>query len=122
MTIDQESQGACVAIRILIEGTAAERAARELAALDGVDDTVRILPVDPTLREPVLMTVAAVVGIVAGSAALAEQITRWWGRWRGRPDAPVRVVVIVDGRRVPLRELDGPALERLLAPPSEPED
>ncbi|MGW4028389.1 hypothetical protein ACWEFL_03560 [Streptomyces sp. NPDC004838] len=109
-------------VRILVEGNGFQSAAAELAALDGVHDDVEPVPGDPTVKEPVLVTVAAIVGITAGSAALAEQIMRWWKRWKGRPDRPDRVVVIIDGRRTSLDSLDEAALARLLAPPPELDD
>ncbi|MFI6283414.1 hypothetical protein ACIBCM_01445 [Streptomyces sp. NPDC051018] len=110
-------------VRILVEGNGFHRAAEDLAALPGVHDDVELLTADPTNKEPVLVTVAAVVGIAAGSAALAEQIMRWWKRWKGRPDRPDRVVmVLVDGRRIALDSLDEAALARLLAPPPEQDD
>lgn len=100
-------------VQILIEGNGFEPAARELAALPGFHDDIELIPGDPTNKEPVLLTIGAIVGIAAGSAALAEQIMRWWRRWKGRPDCPERIVLVVEGRRLSIDSLDENALRRL---------
>ena len=105
-----------------MEGNGFDRAARKLAALPGVDDEVELIPGDPTAKEPVLVTIGAIVGIAAGSAALAEQIVKWWGRWKGRPDRPERVIVIIDDHRTAFQSLDEAELTRLFTAPAELDD
>ncbi|MEB8342363.1 hypothetical protein [Streptomyces endophyticus] len=109
-------------IQFLVEGNGFESAARELAALDGMDDKVELVRGDPTQKEPVLLTVAAIVSITAGSAALVEQIMKWRRRWQGRPDCPHQMLMLVDGRRLALETLDEETLARRLAPVDELDD
>ncbi|MER7348428.1 hypothetical protein ABT390_23845 [Streptomyces aurantiacus] len=104
-------------MRIHVQGRDAERAAAELVALSQGAARLTETSTPKDHKDPV-SAAAAVVGILAGSAALADQMVRWCRRWRdggarGSGPSVERIVVVVADRGQLLENLGPEDLERL---------
>jgi hypothetical protein len=109
-----------MAVRLLIEGA---------SAVDAVEDLARTSSIElrwsaPAADEPekiviTLSVIATIVGIAGGTATIADQISRWWQRWKdrsgpGEGKAVEKVVIEIDERRVLLGALTDEEVARLL--------
>jgi len=104
-------------VQILVQGRDAGRAAAELVTLSEGAARLEESATPKDHKDP-LTVAASVIGIVAGSVAVAEQLVRWCRRWRegggqGASRSVERIVVVVGDRRLLLENLDTDDLERL---------
>ncbi len=102
-------------IQIAIEGRDAVEATKELMESPGLSGTWEAP--SETTREATLAAVAAIVGITAGAAAVAEQIRRWYKEWRtGKPGKSIeKAVLIVDEKRILLEGASVDDIQQILA-------
>ncbi|MBW4537541.1 MAG: hypothetical protein KME43_00190 [Myxacorys chilensis ATA2-1-KO14] len=100
-------------IQISVEGKDAIAATTELFAMPEIDGTWE--PVEEAERETVLATVGAIVGIVGGSLAIAEQIRKWYKEYqKGKSGMRVEKVLLV-GRNVRRLLLENATTEQIKA-------
>ncbi|MFN6567034.1 hypothetical protein [Dendronalium sp. ChiSLP03b] len=93
-------------IRLAIEGENAVSATEALLAIPGISGNYRVSSEAPE-REPVVATVASIVGIVGGAIAIAEQIRKWYKEYKQeQPGKRIDKVLIVgrNGRRLLLED------------------
>jgi hypothetical protein len=103
-------------IDLVIEGEAAQQAAADLAAIDGLTVSVSRPQGDGPDKELItLAVIASIVGIASGVATVADLIIQWRSRWKAARGAPVeKVVLVVGDRRVLLERLSDDELAALL--------
>lgn len=102
-------------IQISVEGDGAIAATTELFAMPEIDGTWE--PVEETERETVLATVGAIVGIVGGSLAIAEQIRKWYKEYHaGKNGKTIEKVLLVgrDGQRILLQDATLEQIKQIL--------
>ncbi|WGV24481.1 hypothetical protein [Halotia branconii] len=79
-------------IQIAIESEDAPKAAAALLEIEGISGSYEV----PTQREGTLAAIATIVGIVGGTAALAEQIRKWYQEAKQAHPHKVFDVIIVN--------------------------
>jgi hypothetical protein len=93
-------------IQVAIEGEDAIAATEELLAIPGISGNYTVSS-EAAEREPVITTVATIVGIVGGSIAIAEQIRKWYQEYEAKQSGKrIEKVLIVgrNGRRLLLKD------------------
>ncbi len=105
-----------MSIELVIEGEAAEQAAADLAAIDGLTVNVSRPAGDGPKKELItLAVIASIVGIASGLATVSDLIVQWRRRWKSSRGAQVEKIVLVVGeRRVLLDRLSEEELAALL--------
>ncbi|CAN1208917.1 Transposase [Tumidithrix helvetica PCC 7403] len=98
-------------IKFAIEGDAAIEATEELLAIEGIEGS---FTVDEEIkREGVLATIAAIVGIVSGTLAAAEQIRKWYQAYRLGKSGKKIVKVLIVGRKGERLLLENATVEQI---------
>ncbi len=93
-------------IRLAIEGEDAIAATEALLAIPGISGNYTVSS-EAQEREPVVTTVASIVGIVGGTIAIAEQIRKWYQEYKQKQSGKrIEKVLIVgrNGRRLLLED------------------
>jgi len=81
-------------IKFTIEGNNAVEATKALLSIPGLSGDWQ--SVDEEQRGLSLATIATIVGIAAGTVAVAEQIRKWYREWKkGRSDKTIERAVMV---------------------------
>ena len=81
-------------IQFAIEGQDAVEATKALLEIPEISGDWQ--PVGETQRELALATIVAIVGIVGGTIAIAEQIRKWYNEWKkGKSGKKIDKVVII---------------------------
>ncbi|MEG5037947.1 MULTISPECIES: hypothetical protein [unclassified Microcoleus] len=84
-------------IQISVEGQDAVAATEELFAISGLSGNWETTGDDE--KEGLLVTIGAIVGIVGGSLAIAEQIRKWYQEYKkGKSGKKIEKVLLI-GRR-----------------------
>ena len=98
-------------IKFVIEGNDAIAATEELLAMDGIEGSYTIN--EELEREPLLATIASIVGIVSGTLAVAEQIRKWYQEYKeGKSGKRIAKVLIV-GRNGDRLLLENATIEQI---------
>ena len=88
-------------IQITIEGEEADKAAEDLLNISGLTGKLESTSEEESYREGTLMTIAAIVGIVGGATALAEQIRQWYLEYKNsQSDKRISVVIVTPSGRI----------------------
>ncbi len=93
-------------IQLAIEGKDAIAVTEELLAIPGISGNYKVSS-EAQEREPVVTTVATIVGIVGGTLAIAEQIRKWYQEYKVKQSGKrIEKVLIVgrNGRRLLLED------------------
>lgn len=93
-------------IQLAIEGKDAIVATEALLAIPGISGNYKVSS-EAQEREPVVTTVATIVGIVGGTIAIAEQIRKWYQEYKAAQSGTrIEKVLIVgrNGRRILLED------------------
>ncbi|HIK05606.1 MAG TPA: hypothetical protein IGS40_12985 [Trichormus sp. M33_DOE_039] len=93
-------------IHLVIESEDAIAATESLLAIPGISGNYEVSS-EATEREPILTTVATIVGIFGGTTAIAEQIRKWYHESKAKqPGKTIAKVLIVgrNGRRLLLED------------------
>jgi hypothetical protein len=101
-------------IEIEVEGAGAIEATTELFALSGIEGEWQTAPPE---REAVISTIGAIVGLVGGTMAIAEQIRKWYLEYRqGKNGKKIEKVLLVgrDGKRIVLENATLEEIKQLL--------
>ncbi len=102
-------------IQLSIEGQNAVEATEELFEMSEISGDWQ--PVGGVQRELALATIATIVGITAGTIAVAEQIRKWYNEWRkGKSGKQIEKVVIIsaDGERLVLEDATPEDISKIL--------
>ncbi|BAY12916.1 hypothetical protein [Calothrix sp. NIES-2098] len=84
-------------IRVAIEGEDAVAATEELLAIPGISGNYAVSS-EVQEREPVITTVATIVGLVGGTIAIAEQIRKWYQEYKPKKSGKRIEKVLIVGR------------------------
>ncbi len=68
-------------IKFAIEGEDAITATKELLAIEGITGNYTVNS-EEIEKEPVITTVATIVGLVGGTLSIAEQIRKWYQEYK----------------------------------------
>jgi hypothetical protein len=101
-------------IEIEIEGQQAIQATEELLNIEGIEGNYETI--DEVEREPILTTIATIVGIVGGTITLAKEIYEWYQKYRRSKGAKIEKVLIVspNGRRLLLKDATVEQIQEIL--------
>ena len=101
--------------RLLIEGAGAADAVEDLMAVPGVTiETEKPRSTEAHKNLDAAAVVAIITAIVGSVVTVADHIVRWRREHRANRTEVERVVIVRNGRRVNLDELDAEELARLL--------
>jgi hypothetical protein len=103
-------------IQLTIEGENAVAATEALLAIPGISGDYKV-NADAQEREPVITTVATIVGIVGGTVAIAEQIRKWYQEYEQKKSGKkIDKVLIVgrNGRRLLLKDATVEEIRKIL--------
>jgi hypothetical protein len=103
-------------IQLSIEGEDAVAATEALLAIPGISGNYKV-NADAQEREPVITTVATIVGIVGGTIAIAEQIRKWYQEYEQKKTGKkIDKVLIVgrNGRRLLLKDATVEEIRKIL--------
>ena len=84
-------------IKFAIEGEDAITATKELLAIEGITGNYTVNS-EEIEREPVITTVATIVGLVGGTLAIAEQIRKWYQEYKQQQSGKKIAKVLIVGR------------------------
>ena len=104
-------------IKFAIEGEDAITATKELLAIEGITGNYTVNS-EEIEKEPVITTVATIVGLVGGTLAIAEQIRKWYQEYKQQQSGKkIAKVLIVDsnGRRLLLENATIEQIRQILA-------
>lgn len=104
-------------LQIAIEGTAADTAAEELVALDGVQGSYEVS--DAVQKDGGLTAVATIVGIVGGVMTIADQLHKWYAAWRAKQQDPRKlgkVLIVTEKGRLLLEGATVEDIAKVLEP------
>jgi hypothetical protein len=102
-------------ILIEVQGTDAIAATEELMAIPGISGSWETE--EEAEREGMISTIAAIVAIVGGTLAIAEQIRKWYQEYkRGKSGKKIEKVLIVSrtGRRLLLEDATIEQIQKIL--------
>ncbi len=98
-------------IKFAIEGSAALDATEALLEIEAIDGA--FAENEGLEREPLLATIASIVGIVSGTLAVAEQIRKWYQEYKqGKSGKKIAKVLIV-GRNGDRLLLENATIEQI---------
>ena len=98
-------------IKFAIEGEEAIEATEELLTLEGIEGS---FTVDKEVqREGVIATIAAIVGIVSGILAVAEQIRKWCQAYKDGKSGKKIAKVLIVGRNGDRLLLENATIEQI---------
>lgn len=103
-------------IQLAIEGEDAVAATEALLQIPGISGNYKV-NADAQEREPVITTVATIVGIVGGTIAIAEQIRKWYQEYEQKKSGKkIDKVLIVgrNGRRLLLKDATVEEIRKIL--------
>jgi hypothetical protein len=103
-------------IQLAIEGEDAVAATEALLQIPGISGNYKV-NADAQEREPVITTVATIVGIVGGTIAIAEQIRKWYQEYQAKQSGKrIEKVLIVgrNGRRLLLKDATVEEIRQIL--------
>ena len=105
-------------IKFAIEGSAALDATEALLEIEGIDGVIEAIDGafaenEELEREPLLTTIASVVGIVSGALAVAEQIRKWYQEYRAGKSGKKIVKVLIVGRKGDRLLLENATIEQI---------
>ncbi len=103
-------------IQLSIEGEDAVAATEALLQIPGISGSYQV-NADAQEREPVITTVATIVGIVGGTIAIAEQIRKWYQEYQAKQSGKrIEKVLIVgrNGRRLLLKDATVEEIRQIL--------
>ncbi len=108
-------------IQVAIEGPNAIAATEALLGLAGISGEFEVAGEGE--KEGVLATIAAIVGIVGGSMAAAEQVRKWYGEYRGNPEGPriEKVLIVTPHGRIYLENATTEQIAQALEPLAKPD-
>jgi len=103
-------------IKIAIEGTAADEAARSLFEIEGLSG--EYAADSKVMRDGGLTVIATVVGLVGGTLAIAEQIRKWYQEYKNRAGAKKieKVLVVTRNGRFLLEDATIEEIAKALEP------
>lgn len=103
-------------IQVVIEGTDAVAATAALLALPGVSGSFEVS--QEVEKEGTLAAIATLVGIVGGGMAIAEQIRKWYGEYRGNLESPriEKVLIVTERGRIYLEGATTEEIAKALEP------
>ena len=84
-------------IKFSIEGENAITATEELLAIEGITGNYTADSED-VRKEPLITTVATIVGLVGGTMAIAEQIRKWYQEYKQKQSGKKIDKVLIVGR------------------------
>ena len=98
-------------IQISVEGRDALAATEELFAISGLSGNWETI--GDGEKEPILTTIGAIVAVVGGTVAIAEQIRKWYQEYKkGESGKKIEKVLIV-GRRGRRLLLENATIEQI---------
>jgi hypothetical protein len=103
-------------IQLAIEGEDAVAATEALLQIPGISGNYKV-NANAQEREPVITTVATIVGIVGGTIAIAEQIRKWYQEYEQKKSGKkIDKVLIVgrNGRRLLLKDATVEEIRKIL--------
>ena len=103
-------------IQLAIEGEDAVAATEALLQISGISGNYKV-NADAQEREPVMTTVATIVGIMGGTIAIAEQIRKWYQEYEQKKSGKkIDKVLIVgrNGRRLLLKDATVEEIRKIL--------
>ena len=103
-------------IKIAIEGTAADEAARSLFQIKGLTGDYETDT--EVTRDGGLTVVATVLGIVGGTMAIAEQIYQWYERYKSRQSVKTveKVLIVTPNGRLLLENATVEEISKAIEP------
>jgi hypothetical protein len=104
-------------IKFAIEGEDAITATEELLAIEGITGNYTVNS-EEIEKEPVITTIATIVGLVGGTLSIAEQIRKWYQEYKQQQSGKkIAKVLIVDsnGRRLLLENATIEQIRQILA-------
>jgi inorganic pyrophosphatase len=100
-------------IQIEIQGQDAVAATEELFSTSGLSGDWKVAVEDKTKAEPVITTLATIVGVVGGSIAIAEQIRKWYKEYKQGKSGKKIEKVLIQGRNGRRLLLENATLEQI---------
>ena len=103
-------------IKLAIEGSAATEAAEALLAIEGLSGSYEAQ--EGVNRDGGLSAIATIIGIVGGTAALAEQIRKWYVEYKQRKNAKTieKVLIVTPNGRFLLENATVEQISKALEP------
>jgi hypothetical protein len=99
-------------IKFSIEGEDAVTATEKLLAIEGITGNYST-EVDIINKEPLITTVATIVGLVGGTLAIAEQIRKWYQEYKQNQSGKKIAKVLIVGRNGRRLLLENATIEQI---------
>ncbi|MGM3306442.1 hypothetical protein ACSQ6I_10735 [Anabaena sp. WFMT] len=99
-------------IKFSIEGEDSIAATEELLAIEGITGNYTVDSED-IKKEPVITTVATIVGLVGGAIAIAEQIRKWYQEYKQNQSGKRIAKVLIVGRNGRRLLLENATIEQI---------
>lgn len=100
-------------IQIEIQGTDAIAATKELLSISDLSGDYQVVVEDKTRTEPIVTTIATIVGLVGGSIAIAEQIRKWYKEYKEGKSGKKIEKVLIQGRNGRRLLIENATLEQI---------